>query len=302
MRLARNLPKSNDLAGQLSGHRVLVTGSTGWFGKTLTTLLGDKVNHLRISSTGANGTFSYDPTMIRDFEPTLVFNFAFLTEDKIPLYGPKKFKEVNRALISNAVDLCQIESVRGFVSISSGAVSHLERDLPNTSIYSELKKEEELALLQSAEGLSLVIPRVYSVSGPHVKYPSGYAFSSFVEAALDGKIKVEAANKTYRRYCSVEDVLRVCGSLVLNKESKIFETGGDLVELRDLAQIVRREVNPGSRIEFATPNGGESRYHSDNRDWLELCGSKGIHPSSLLRQIDSVAQYFRREKTHDDNR
>ena len=275
----------------LESQRILVLGAGGWFGKTLADLIAG-VPVLQIGSRRREQIETWNFKRVRDFAPTLVFNFAFLTEDKIEVYGMSEFERLNRVLISRAKDACGIESVNSVVSISSGAVSEMLSGRRPGSLYAQLKMEEEDGLRKVTGENCLVIPRVYSVSGPYVKSPSHYAFSSFVEGAIRGELEVNSERRAFRRYCTVRSVLEVSTSLALSRESRVFETGGDLVELRALSEKIRDLVNPKAIIRMPNLVVGESSYHSNNHEWKTACLEAGLSTPTLERQIMDVAAYF----------
>jgi hypothetical protein len=69
----------------------------------------------------------------------------------------------------------------------------------------------------------------------------------------------------------------------------VFDTGGELVELGDLANLVVELVNPNAEIrrslDLALP---QDSYHSDNAAWFELTDATKIGQESLKDQISRI--------------
>ena len=135
--------------------------------------------------------------------------------------------------------------------------------------------------------------RAYSVSGPFVRRPQAYVLSDFVSQALRGSIHIEAHQPVFRRYTSVTDVLKVALMMANLGWSGVLESGGELIELQDLAEVVRREVNPDSVITRAplistTP----SIYASDNFSWQAACARTSFEPQTLSEQVRAVRDFL----------
>jgi hypothetical protein len=70
----------------------------------------------------------------------------------------------------------------------------------------------------------------------------------------------------------------------------IFDTGGDLIELGELAKIVVDLVNPNAEIRrqidpLLTPDD----YYSDSKEWDELVQSADLARDSIYDQLTRVA-------------
>jgi hypothetical protein len=99
-----------------------------------------------------------------------------------------------------------------------------------------------------------------------------------------------ANHLVYRRYCAVEDVLAIAILPKQHGDILIFDTGGDLIELGELAKIVVEYVNPSAEIRRQVDPGLPSDdYHSDGKEWDDLVQFAGIGFDSLSNQIARVA-------------
>ena len=231
----------------------------------------------------------HDEEKIARFAPTAVLNFAFLTRERVEIDGLAQFQRMNAQLTEQFLQAVSLPSVRIGLTVSSGAAV-TEPDAP----YGAMKlAEERSALARASAGRSIVVARAYSVSGPYVRRPRDYAFSDMIAQARSGVIEIRATTPVFRRYVSVRDVLAVCLLRGFAGFTGVIETGGPLVEMGELAQIVRTVVNPSATVtrpELTTT--APSTYTSDNHTWQEACASSGVVAMDLTSQIRQVAEFL----------
>jgi hypothetical protein len=71
----------------------------------------------------------------------------------------------------------------------------------------------------------------------------------------------------------------------------IFDTGGDLIELGELAKRVVNLVNPNAEIRRQIdPELPSDDYYSDSEDWDGLLQSADLAKDSISEQVTRVAQ------------
>lgn len=278
--------------------RVLVLGAGGWFGSTVLDLIGTLLpdgNVLCVAREARSNQVgdrtweleAWDESRVRGFEPTIVINLAFLTRGLAATMDPQVYEAANAELTRRFLHALSGPTVRLAVTVSSGAAI-TEPGHP----YGRLKlAEEQAALAAVAPGRSVVVARAYSVSGPHVRRPQEYAFSSFVEQASTGLIRVLADRPTFRRYVDAGEYLALCIRRGLDGFSGVIESGGDLVEMGELAQLVAEAAEPGvsvSRVEQVSQEA--SVYASDDADWRGHCAAAGFEPSPLAEQVAAAVR------------
>lgn len=268
--------------------RVLVLGASGWFGRELAALMsGAESKCVVLEVPGPSSGVMVSDAQMRDFAPTVIMNFAFLTRERVAQEGVESFTRINEELTDRFLALAQLPSVRSCVTVSSGAAV-----TESYEPYGRLKAAEEAQVLALvSDERAVVVVRAYAVSGGYVRRPRDYAFSDFILQAPDGLVRVRADRPFLRRYCAVPDVLMVAMRSVGRGRSGVFESGGDLVEMGDLARRVVALVNPRAQVERAVlvsdvPNA----YHSDNQQWHEWCRAAGVTPRTLDEQIREAAQ------------
>lgn len=269
--------------------RVLVLGASGWLGSTFRNLLNRNLQTLLVAATSRGPFVSWNWCQVTEFQPTVVANFAFLTKRKAASVEPSEFLRLNELLTQQFVEASSLPSVKTAVTVSSGAAIH-----DPESLYGQLKQREELeAHSLRALGKRIGILRAFSLSGEFISHPKAYAFSDFVMQAKAGRIRVSGDRPTYRRYVSTSDALRVLWATAARGEEVIVETGGELVEMRELALKVSAVVNPDASVQWSEWTTDEpDRYHSDNRSWTRAAMLAAVEPLGLTAQIERVAQYL----------
>ena len=274
--------------GLRSDDRVLILGSSGWFGREFQTLL-DRVSCPAqvMSVPGPSSAQAVDLDSLRRFNPTSVVNFAFLTRERVDREGEQAFRRINTELTDRFLLFADSPTVRLALTVSSGAAV-TEPHHP----YGELKAAEESAALALVNPSRVVVVlRTYSVSGAHVRRPHEYAFSDLILQAKSGRVHVTAHRPVLRRYVSIQDALAVSITLGATGTSGIVETGGELIEMGELAERIISVVNPAAEITRAEMTSDEpSSYCSNNRSWDEWVSRSGVSPLDLDEQIAVVAQ------------
>ena len=281
--------------------RILVTGASGWFGTTMLALLAGhpSTGVLAVASRSravavAGRTWdvtSWDEQAVADFDPTVVLNFAFLTRDKEAELGPDEYMRANIELSRRFDTAASLPSVRAAVTCSSGAALLTPEgvDVPIGS-YGQVKADEEFRAQALATSVrAVVVARAWSLSGTLVQRPGDYAFSDLVLQAGTGRIVVTADYEVWRRYCGVDDYLAVCVARAAGGWSGVIDSGGEEVELRDLAERIAGRF-PGRQPQvISSPAVGDSRrYLSDDTTWQQACLALGYRPASLDEQVNDV--------------
>lgn len=184
------------------------------------------------------------------------------------------------------ITAASLESITSVVTISSGAA--LREPLDS---YGSLKLEEEnQARLLAKTGRAVVVGRAWSMSGPFVTRPRAYAISDFVLQARSGTMTITADHLVYRRYSAVSHFLLVCLRHATAGSSRTIDSGGELVEMGELAERVSRVVNPAATVVRSALSGVvPSRYASDGVSWQSACVDLGLEPANLEEQIRAIA-------------
>jgi nucleoside-diphosphate-sugar epimerase len=239
---------------------------------------------------------------VLEFAPNVILDFSFLTKEKLGSMDQLVFRRTNELLTDRLIELSNLPSVRRVMYVSSGAATYPFDALEGgfeANPYGFLKRTAELRLQKLVDengGLkSVSILRAWSVSGAHVRNPSGYLFSSLVTQALMGSITLSTETPVFRRYVSVRDALVMGLANFQNGKLTVLDTGGELVEARELAILVRELVNPRAALSVNEySSSAADNYFSDNASWLEATSYFGYQPTSLVGQIEEYSKSLSR--------
>jgi nucleoside-diphosphate-sugar epimerase len=287
-----------------SDDRVLVTGAAGWFGRTAIAmtraagleLLATGSKDQQIEIDGQSQTVhAQSLEFISAFKPTVVIDTAFVTRERLPILGHKTYVETNQKLIDQSLEFAALPSVRKYIGFSSGATMHLAGHTSfslKENPYAAQKRIYESKISEIAGSLDcdISVARVWSVTGSYCTKPESFAFTDLIAQAKLGLIEIKAKHLVYRRYCAIEDVLALALMPLGTGSQTVFDTGGDLIDLGALAQMVVEVVNPTAKIHIQIDSGLPSDdYHSDNKDWESLVRLRSMGEDSIREQIARVA-------------
>ena len=285
--------------------RVLVTGAAGWFGRTAIAMTreaglqllatGSKDQQIEIDGQSQD-VHAQSLDVISAYKPTVVIDTAFVTRERLQILGHKAYVETNQKLIDQSLDIAALPSVRKYIGFSSGATMHLAG---NTSFsleenpYAAQKRiyESKISEIAGALQSDISVARVWSVTGSYCTKPDSFAFTDLITQARSGRIDIRAKHLVYRRYCALEDVLALAMVPSAIEGNPTFDTGGELIELEDLAKLVVELVNPKAEIlrqnDPALPS---DDYYSDSEDWGALLKSANLSRDSISDQVTRVAE------------
>lgn len=293
---------------------LVVTGATGWFGRTalheLQQLLGPESFSCRvrafasrsriIASTGfADGVERSIPVAPLAELPELaarepieaLMHTAFLTREYVERVGVEAYIRTNRSiteLIYRSLDCTP--SARAVV-ISSGAAADLDdvaslEDHLYSDPYGVLKREEEWRLGQIADTLVL---RAYAVSGRFMRDPSQFALGDFLLRALEGlPIRIRAPMPVIRGYGNAGDMVSLAFRWLWSEHlppSHPIAAVSQQVELLQLASLITSlyDLPPiSSAIDTSLP---PNYYTADPACYANMLQMLAIKPRSLEEQV-----------------
>lgn len=294
-------------------YQYAISGITGWLGRALALELTENLGIpestiIGIGSSNREVRINGKSFIVATWENIENFNlnlklfahYGFLTRDKVKNFPITEYLNLNSQITSNAVSLITKYDPESILSISSGAVykgPNYEKFDDNLELnpYGILKQREENALREAAEkkGANLVINRLFGLAGKNIQNTKPYALAEFIKCALENEpIRINATHLVYRRYTYDFDLTSLMLALSAVKKSEIFDSGGELVELRDLAARVVKVLNSSSEIlSNATYTQDPDLYYSRRQDYENLYA---LHvksePLSLDSQIQATAE------------
>jgi nucleoside-diphosphate-sugar epimerase len=290
--------------------RFVITGASGWLGRTFVALANSAGHDLMLVGSHSRPVWidnqeflveKYELNAIEHFKPTVLIDFAFVTREHLEQMSDEEYKEVNYRLIHNALEVFALPTVRYGMFTSSGAAVYPEDALLgqfSENPYGYLKRRTEELVIQETQRLDKksIIIRPWSLSGTMVMKDYEFAFSSFIRQSFENLIEVKSPNPVYRRYVSTEDFLALSVAMLFSQtcSAEIFDSGGELVSLVDLAQMIAElQTNKVSVVTRQSNSQASDNYYSDNSQWAQECEAFGFVPENLIEQISRNLEYYR---------
>jgi nucleoside-diphosphate-sugar epimerase len=297
---------------------LVVTGATGWFGRTalheLQRWLGPELFSKRvrpfasrprtIASTGfVDGVERAIPVAplseLPDFaerEPIkALLHTAFLTREYVERVGVETYISVNRGITDLVCRSLEAAPSARVVLISSGAaaalddVACLEEHL-HPDPYGVLKTEEERRLSEIAQTLVL---RAYAVSGRFMRDPEQFALGDFLLRALGGlPIVIKSPMPVFRGYGHAGDMVNLAFRWLWSEQlppAHPIAAVSQEVELLELATLISSlyDLPPPSRV--IDSSRAANRYSADPMPYNNMLRALGIVCQSLEHQIFDTA-------------
>lgn len=301
-----------------SEHRIVLTGASGWLGRATLDLLqnalgdafvervfcfGSRQAELRLSETQLIMQRPLTDLIKLPCQPTYLLHFAFLTKDRAETMPEAIYCAANRVIRQSVLDALDPIGVKAAFIASSGAARFADDVLakPAMRLYGTLKQEDEYAFAAWAEGRdkSLVITRIFNLSGPHINKLPSYALSSFIlDALAGGPVIVQARHDVRRGYVAIRELMSLAFALLLERRGEVirFDSGGDNIEVGELASAIASRM--GCSAERPCRDGGPADvYLGDDRNYQRLLDRHGIDRVSLAEQIDETAAFLKHAST-----
>jgi nucleoside-diphosphate-sugar epimerase len=297
---------------------LVVTGATGWLGRTalheLQRLLGPEAFSSRvrafasrsrnIASTGfADGIERVIPVAPLAELPDLaarepieaLLHTAFLTREHVERVGVESYISVNRCIIDLVCRSLEASPFARAVVISSGAAAALDgvlciEDHLHSDPYGVLKREEECRL--GSIGNTLVL-RAYAVSGRFMRDPGNFALGDFLLRALDGlPIEIKAPMPVIRGYGHAGDMVNLAFRWLWSERippSHPIAAVSQEVELLELASLISFLYDLPPTSSAIDPSLSPNRYTAYPVTYLNMLAELGIVPLSMEKQIFDTA-------------
>lgn len=219
---------------------------------------------------------------------------AFLTREKA---GPDlpTYREINRQIIQTVRDDILRGRPQRIIFFSSGILSHLELNDRDASYktYASLKQEEREVIYETAEsiGATLVEGKLYSATGVYMTAPKSFAIGALLSEAQSGSVHIHSPRYVWRRYLDSVQYLRTLFAQAKSGESAIVESGGQLIELGELAkECLRFSGKDSNSIIRPHPSQPEDHYYSRSNTFEIILNSLGERPMELPKQLGNVAK------------
>jgi nucleoside-diphosphate-sugar epimerase len=295
----------------LGKETVVVTGASGWLGKSaISVLSGEFKNYRVIALSRKNSTYkstqnliymTYDDFLSDNNKITGLVHTAFITKNYIKEIGPLEYVSQNNKIHEWLTDFIKLKNPYWTVAISSGATKqYIEKvetnlALTDSDLYGKMKFEEEEALLGSKIP-NVAIGRLWAASGRYMQNHKIYALGQFIEAAISGNnIKIASKDPVYRRYTDAEDFMKVLIMTALDNKRSLFDSGGIRTSIENLALEVASFFNLKNNIEIKLEFGLEkstqenSNYFSKSEEFAKLQQKYNVIDRSITEQIERTS-------------
>jgi nucleoside-diphosphate-sugar epimerase len=297
-----------------SGRRIVITGASGWLGRATLDLLhgslgGDFAARVRCFGSQRRvielaGGDSIEQQPLAELaslpsSPSLVLHLAFLTKDRAEAMDEAEYRAANRRIGDTVLEALDAIGAEGVFVASSGAAAFAD-DLaasPAMRLYGELKRDDERAFATWAErgAKTAVIARIFNLSGPHINKHGSYALACFILDALSGgPITVKAAGQVRRGYVAIREFMSLVFAMLLEGEagSTIFDTGGEPMEMGEIAQAVATALGGCSVERPALSAVRADDYLGDDRAYRALLEQHRVEPVPFAQQIVETVQFL----------
>jgi nucleoside-diphosphate-sugar epimerase len=267
---------------------VLISGATGWLGQQTAKKLVNRFRenlHLTLTNSTPTNLYIHNkhfqtiaPTSINyDKKIDYFFDYAFVTREKIDSLGFKQYIETNLSLISQSAEIVKKLEPKTVVLASSGAIYNSSKfaHTKNYQLYSELKTFQEKQITDSCKqsGSKLIVVRIFNLSGEGMNKSKVYAFQEIIEKAIKNEeIVINSNFHVFRRYCDIGQLLDLLLEQSFQGINISFDSGGQLIELRELASIIKKTLNSSSLI-VSTPihdYSNHDKYYSQSDQFESL--------------------------------
>jgi nucleoside-diphosphate-sugar epimerase len=318
-----NDPLTSALQPSVLGNgNLVVTGATGWFGRTalheLQRLLGPEAFLRRvrpfasrsrtIASTGfvdgverpiAVAPLAELPELAAGEPIEALLHTAFLTREYVERVGVDAYISVNRSITDLVCRSLEASPSARAVLISSGAaavldgVACLEEHL-HADPYGVLKSEEERRLSEIAQTLVL---RAFAVSGRFMRDPEQFALGDFLLRALGGlPIVIKAPMPVFRGYGHAGDMVNLAFRWLWSEHvapDYPIAAVSQEVELLALASLISSLYDLTSASSYIDTSLSPNRYTADPTPYINMLQALSIVPHSLKEQILDTASGLR---------
>jgi nucleoside-diphosphate-sugar epimerase len=191
----------------------------------------------------------------------------------------------HETLVTQTRALLDASNFGTLVYFSSGAAVDARM---KTEPYGAIKSEIEGLIAHHPDpSLDVRVLRLWNVTGPLAPRPDDFAITNFINQAFKtGKIEINSDHEVWRRYAPIEECLT---AVLLDGPRKLpLDSGGELIELRQLANQIASTMPFEVTVESALTSADASHYYSESDEYERILSRNGIAPSGLQAQIRSL--------------
>ncbi len=184
-------------------------------------------------------------------------------------------------LSSGAVYGESIENIKSFHESHLGGVDLVSPK----SAYALGKQLSEWLTYQFGNDSMLVkVARCFAFVGPYLPTDKHFAIGNFIKSAISNKdIEIKGDGKPLRTYLYTSDLCIWLLKILLSGPSKsIYNVGGnEVLSIRELANNIKKELNPKIQINVHQLSSGNNNFYIPNVD--KISNQLGLNPTVSIR-------------------
>ena len=301
-----------------TNEKLILVGAGGWLGSATLDLLNQHFKNLSnqvycfgstekdislIDGTVVKQRSLSDLATLQAGKNYSMLNFAFSSPGKITKGNVKNYVDTNRSLSQILCKEARRLEINNVTTISSGSVYEKGRKLVSDikkNTYGVLKLEEEALFSELInDGMCVVIPRLFNVSGPYINNYDLYMLSSLIWQMLTkDTVKINSSYKVIRSFIAISDLVSVVLGIFSEKHQGklfIFDTAGEEeVEIGELALKIKKELNSSALIiRDEIEEHIEERYVGSRDRYHSYLSGLSIQEMSIEHQIFCTSEYLR---------
>jgi nucleoside-diphosphate-sugar epimerase len=292
----------------MSGTAFLLTGASGWFGRTALwayeqahgpEALRRDVIPFATRERWVDFDSPHGPVQALPLEaisnvqaPRGLLHLAFLTRDKVEELGWQRYVDTNRAITAKVTEVLGTWPTMPVVATSSGAAATLDGQPPAlaTNPYATLKQEEEALLEREAATRRALVFRVYAATGRFMTRPEKFALGDFLlQAQRSREIRIRATHPVTRSYVSTETLMELTWRWLGQPEGppsfRRIDACTHTLSLQELAQMVASETGATAHQPQIKTEAQPECYEGNPDDFRHLLGEHQMIPLSMSKQI-----------------
>ena len=114
---------------------------------------------------------------------------------------------------------------------------------------SKIFEEAEFEKASKEINANLIILRMWAATGADMTEPDKYGIGNLlIQARRSPSIRIQSPTQVFRRYADASQQLEICIRLAVQGVSETLNSGGTLLEIRDLASTIISKYCPGKKL------------------------------------------------------
>ena len=287
----------------LNYDQIVIYGAKGWVGRSAVELLFNgnpnliENQILLIGSKTQSAHEAHFPFKVYSTSDAygllgkkiIFLNAAFIRREKLTGMTVLQYETANQNIAQFGLNLINSGRVKTFVNLSSGVANQgMIEDIEDvTDPYAKAKIILESLYATACNSIKsqLINCRIYSMSGKYINEFNNLALTSFLAQGMKEKhlIKVSSPS-TLRSYVDSIDLVNVLFRLALQGSDFNLDSGGELISLGDLAEVVC-SVDENARVVYPEVFEKSPDYFGDYKIFNEFAKSLGVPLKNIKEQV-----------------